>query len=95
MLVMPRISHIRFVVASRDDISRGVLGWVSLTLDGALRLDGIALRRTLDGRLALSFPARRDGSGRQHPFVRPLDDVSRRQIEAQVFRALGLGEVPR
>ena len=55
-----------------------------------LRLEGVTLRRTLDGRFALSFPARRDRQGRPHAIVRPLDKHALREVEAQVFAALGL-----
>lgn len=66
----------------------GLLGWVSCSY-GHLRLDGIALRRTRDGHLTLSYPERRDAAGRRHPVLRPLDDQARREIEEQVFAALG------
>ena len=86
------ITNVIFLAARPDEVSTGLLGWVSLVVNDTLRLDGLALRRTLDGHLALSFPARRDASGRQHTCVRPLDDRARREIEAQVFAALGLQE---
>ena len=95
---MPRdisITDVRFLAARPDQISTGLLGWVSLVVNVRLRLDGIALRRTADGRLALSFPARRDAAGRQHSYVRPLDDRTRREIEHQVFAALQLEEAAR
>jgi len=84
-----RIANVRFVAAPREEVKRGLLGWVSLVLNDAVQLDGLTLRRTLEGRLTLSFPARRDAAGCQHAFVRPLDNASRCEIEAQVFRALG------
>ena len=52
----------------------------------------LSLRRTQAGRLALSFPARRDGSGREHFYIRPIDDDARREIENAVFTALRLEE---
>lgn len=67
-----------------------MIGWVACTLNGSIRLDGLALRKTASGRLALSFPARRDATGKQHFYSRPLDDRSRREIEYEVFKALGL-----
>lgn len=88
-----KISSVQFTAAGEGDVARGLLGWVSCTLNNTLHLDGVAVRRTADGRHALSFPARRDAQGRQHFLVRPLDDTSRREIEAQVFKALGLEEV--
>jgi len=87
-----KISDVKFSAASPAEIETGHLGYVSVVLNGALRLDGLAVRRTADGRFTLSFPARRDASGQQHYYLRPLDDAARRDIEFQVFRALGLKE---
>ncbi len=85
-----RISNLQFKSAQISDAESGLLGWISCSINGSLRLDGIAVRRTADGRLALSFPARRDDAGRRHFYVRPLDDKARRDIEHQVFLALGI-----
>lgn len=87
-----RLTEIRFAASSDAERRTGLLGWVSATLNGALRLDGLALRRTADGRLTVSFPAKRDGSGRQHHYVRPIDDASRREIERQLVEAVRFGD---
>ena len=89
-----KVTQVEFKASQPSEAARGLLGWVSCTLNGSLRLDGIAVRRTLHDRLTLSFPARTDGTGRQHFYVRPLDDASRRAIENAVFQNLGLEEVP-
>lgn len=84
-----RISDLIFSEAPEALTRNGLLGWVSLTLNDLVVLDAIALRRTLDGnRLTLSFPARRDGAGRQRFFSRPVSDAVRREIERQVFEHL-------
>ena len=85
-----RITSIAFVNASAEHIRTGLLGWITCVMNDMLMLDGITLRRTQAGRLTLSYPARRDGAGRQHHVVRPIDDDARRDIEEQVFRALGI-----
>ncbi len=89
---MPDTLHIgglRFTEASEADERTGLVGWIRLVINDAIVLDGIALRRTLDGnRLTLSFPARRDGSGRQRFFSRPISDDVRREVERQVFEHL-------
>ena len=51
-------------------------------------LDGITLRRTADGRFALSFPERTDRGGRRHAYIRPINDAARQQIERQVLKGL-------
>jgi len=68
----------------------GLLGWASFTIDDRIRLEGVAVRRTVDRRLVLSFPSRLDRQGKKHFLVRPLDDPTRREIEHQVFAQLGL-----
>lgn len=82
-----RISNVRFTAAAAAEVNTGLLGWLRFDRDG-LRLDGVALRRTVDGRLALSFPARVDSAGRQHPYIRPLSDTARREIEREVLKQL-------
>ena len=84
-----RIDDVRFTSSSCEAKASGLLGYVECTANDTLRLDGITLRRTVDGRVVLSFPARLDGVGRKRPYIRPLDDRARRDVEAQVLRALG------
>ena len=86
------ITNVQFAAARPAEVKRGLLGWVSFRLNGTLQIDGVSLRRTADGRLALSFPGRRDGMGRQRFYLRPLGDVARRKIEYQLFQALGFEE---
>ena len=74
-----------WVRGSAADERTGLVGYISVHY-GALVIDGITVRRTADGRLTLSFPERRDGRGRRHDIVRPVDDAARRAIEAAVFR---------
>lgn len=80
-------SDVVLTPAPPDLQARGLLGWVSFR-HGALRLDGVGVRRTREGRLALSFPVRHDRAGRQHDVVRPMDAAARRAIEAAVLAAV-------
>ena len=66
------------------------MGFLALTFEG-FRMDGLALRRSQEGRLYLAFPARRDSAGREHPYYRPLSDETRRALERQVLAALAEG----
>lgn len=85
------VHDIRFTAATAAGlVQSGLLGWIAITIAGAIRIDGVAVRRTRDGRLTLSFPVRHDARGRQHAIVRPIDDAARRAIEAQVFAAMNL-----
>jgi DNA-binding cell septation regulator SpoVG len=83
----PKI-HIRsWVKGSDDDIRRGLLGFLSFDY-GQFVIDGVTLRRTAQGKLTLSYPARTDRSGRRHAYIRPVDDEIRQAIEADVLGEL-------
>ena len=84
------VDEVRLTGASRRERASGLLGFVTFRLNRCLRIDGASLRRTATGRVALSFPERRDRFGFAHPVVRPLDDRTRSEIEAQIFAALGI-----
>jgi len=85
------ITDVRFTPAGAGEVSSGLLGYLSLTMGDVLRLDGVVLRRTAAGRLALAFPARTARDGTRHPYMRPVDDAARVAIEAQVLGALSHG----
>ncbi len=70
-----------------DEICTGLLGYLSVTY-GDLVLDGIVLRRTSEGRFALSFPARTDRAGKRHSYIRPVDDAARQAVERELLRQL-------
>jgi hypothetical protein len=84
------ITHINFERSTPEQAESGLVGWIEIIVGGILRIDGVALRRTTAGRLALSFPERVDACGRRHPILRPVDDLARRELERSVFAALGI-----
>lgn len=83
------VSEVRFTAAPQGDVDSGLLGFVDFVLNGSIRLSNISLRRTRDGRLALSYPLRRDSVGHDHFVVRPIHDEAREQLERQIIGALG------
>ncbi len=87
-----RVTEVRFDPAPGAAGSTGLLGWIRFRL-GPLRLDGIALRRSRDGRTYLAFPERRTSRG-AFPYMAPPDRAARIEIEGQVFAALGLDQEP-
>lgn len=84
------VADVRLVDALPADVRRGLLGFVSCTLGGKVWLEGLTLRRSREGRLYVSFPRPRDARGRERSIVRPVDMASQRDIEAQIFLALGI-----
>jgi hypothetical protein len=88
------VTHVAFTPAGADDRSRGLLGWVECSLGGLLRLDGIAVRRTLEGRITLAYPARKSSGGARHHYFRPLDDRARRELEVAILGELSASTEP-
>jgi len=88
---LPKLTGLNLSPASESDKSRGLLGFIRFRY-GDLLVDGVTLRRTQDGRLTLSYPARRTRSGAEYSFIRPVDDRARRELDAVVFATLGLSE---
>jgi DNA-binding cell septation regulator SpoVG len=84
----PTLHDFEFIPASRIEQSTGLLGWLKFTIDGTLRVDGVALRRTVTGRLTLAFPNRVSQSGVKRPIVWPPSEEARQAVESQVFEAL-------
>jgi hypothetical protein len=81
------VSRIRGATPSEQ--TRGLIAYLTLGI-GGLRIDGVTVRRTEDGRRYLSFPERIDPRGQRRPLVWPLDDNARSSIETAVFRALAV-----
>lgn len=84
----PEVRLRTWVKASEAEIRTGLCGYLSAVY-GALVLDGIVLRKTADGRYALSFPARTDRSGKRHSYIRPVDNEARETIERELLWQLG------
>lgn len=90
MRELPTISNVRARTAPPLGLQSGLLAIVDLTLNDTVRIEGIPLRRSLEGRLVLSFPVCCAPRARASLGIRPISDGVRRAIEEQVFRALGI-----
>jgi len=86
------VSNVRFVQAPKSLQRAGLLGWISCEVNGTLKLEGLTLRCTLDGRRILGFPSRIDGQGKKRFFIKPLNSATRMDIELQILEALGIQE---
>jgi DNA-binding cell septation regulator SpoVG len=84
------LTEITISPASERDADTGLLAFLALELDGLVQVDGIALRMTEQGLLALSFPSRTSRRGTKHSLVRPRDQAARAAIERTILTALGI-----
>lgn len=78
------VTDLVFTKADRAHRETGLLGWIQVTLAGAVVIDGIALRRTLHGDLVLSWPRKPNGK----PVATPANASARRRIENAIIDAL-------
>ncbi len=83
-----RISRVRFTPAPPGTAPQGVIGFASCSIADLGRLDGLVVRRAGPERYSIAFPARRDQSGRRHPYFRPRDVRTREAIERAVLDSL-------
>lgn len=81
------ISNLHFKPAPRLDESSGLLGWLRVDI-GPVRIDGITLRRTRRGELALAYPVRRDSQDCEHTIVLPISLQHEIAIERAVIAEL-------
>lgn len=73
------------VLAPAAQQAHGLLGYATVVVDG-WRLSGIRVRRTAAGKHVIAFPEHRTASGTRDPFVAPLDQGRRQQIETAILR---------
>lgn len=78
------IGEVEIRWAPERDREAGLLAYVAATIGGAVRLDGMTLRRARDGSWYLAFAYRRDSKGRERWFARPLTDAAKRDFEEAV-----------
>lgn len=91
------ISDVQFTSAPEDLRETGIIGFLKFVVEPGILIDGTAVRRTRDGRWTLSFPRRVAQRGTEHYVIAPINDEVRREIEREVFAALGIdpeGVVP-
>ncbi len=78
------ITDLKFTVADAAHRASGILGWIRVTLAGAVIVDGIALRRSLDGSLAITWPKQPNG----RPVASPASSEARKKIENAILEAV-------
>ncbi len=81
------ITEFAFTPAPRSLRATGLLGFLRLVLNDTVVIDGITIRRTLQGTIVVSWPEHhRRGASRR--VVHPRDEDSRAFIEREILRVL-------
>jgi hypothetical protein len=82
-----QVTFVTFTPAPWLDRLDGLLGWVDITLYGAILIENVAVRRSRVGKHYLSFPTREVRHGRRS-LIRPVDNDARLALEHQVLHQL-------
>ena len=86
----PEMTDFTFIGTPEDMRAKGLLGFLSFTLNGLVAIQNVTLRRLPDGALVLRYPSRRSPCGHQIDYVAPANDGVGRAIELQVLAALSM-----
>lgn len=81
------VAHVRFTRASAELERTGLMGWVRCHLNG-IEVDGIAIRRTAEGRIVPFLPERQDKSGKLHRVVWIPDADERDSVSRSILAVL-------
>ena len=84
-----RLSRVSETEAPPADRDRGIISYISCTMNNALRIDGVALRRTLKDEYTLSFPKKEGRGGDEHFYFKPINEAMRQEFLRQILVALG------
>lgn len=84
----PNITSVQLTRAPAELRATGLLYWAKCRVDDRWQLDGLGIRRTARGTTIVTFPSRKDGTGRERPYIAPLDAETRQAVEDALAAAL-------
>lgn len=76
--------HIRLVENGTD----GLIAWVSCVVAHAIKLDNIAIRRSRDGSLFLTYPSKRVSGGQTYNYFNPISAEAAGVVQDAVLTRL-------
>lgn len=83
-----QVHDVAFAPADPQLLSRGVLGFATVSLNSSVRVSGFKVRREPEGGYSVSFPTKRDRLGKYHVVLEPLGPAARHSIEGQILADL-------
>ena len=66
------------------------IGWASCVVNDSLYLNNIAIRRTKDGKVFITFPAEKSGEGSKYFYFNPINQEAARVLEKAIIDKLRL-----
>lgn len=73
--------HVRFV----EDGTDGLIAWASCVVGNTIKLDNIAIRRSRDGQLYTTYPAKLTSGGKKYNYYNPVNVTAAKAIQEAVL----------
>jgi len=73
-----------------EDGTEGLKAWASCVVSGAIKLDNIAIRRSQDGSLFLTYPSKQSRKGPRHPYFHPITPEASKAVEDAILTRLAI-----
>lgn len=75
-----------------DGGTDGLIGWASCVVNGALYLNNIAIRRTREGSIFLTYPGKRSKRDQNYFFFNPISREAKQTLDTAILGKLqGMG----
>ena len=75
---------VRLVTGGSD----GLLAWASCVVSGAIKLDNIAIRRSRDGGVFLTYPTKRTAGGDKYHYFNPISAEAAQAVQDALLTQL-------
>ena len=83
-----KVSEVKIrLVDSNED---GLIGWASCVVNGSLYLNNIAIRKSREGKVILTFPAKKSKGDSKYFFFNPISHDAARILEEAIIDKLKL-----
>lgn len=89
---LPGLSVAEVKIRLVDEGSDGLLGWASCVVNGALHLNNIAVWRTREGNMLVTYPWRRSKKDQRYFFFYPISREAKEALDAAIlgkFKGMG------
>jgi DNA-binding cell septation regulator SpoVG len=75
-----------------DEGTDGLIGWASCVINGAVYLNNIAIRRSRNGEMMLTYPCKRSQSDQKYFYFNPITREAHRVLDEAILGKLESGE---
>lgn len=81
-----KVTEVKLTFYNKPDSP--VRAFCEVVLNGAIRLNDLCLKRNLDGRLLLTYPAKKSSDGQEHHFFFPITKEAEGLIRTAVIEEM-------